>query len=326
MNVHVRGMHGLGDNIHERALIRQLLDRGDTVYLETPWPSVFHDLAETNRLFFVSKTTRLRTQAKNAQREASKFTRRTVPAGAKAIRVWYPPTAVRNARSVLRAMLIEAGADPARSDFRMPIPDAWWSRTIASISYQAETSGKPILIYRPLVERTEWDCKARNPDVSAYRQLIQSIAEYFFVVSIADVVPGKEWIVDPVKVADIEFHKGELTFEEIATLTKRAALVFCSPGFMVPLSQAIGTPAAVVFGGYERAYSFSAGAAFTPYLGIEPIEPCDCFSHAHLCKKRIDLPAARDQLHEFIRGNNATRNHDQQSPASATPEVSPAIL
>lgn len=321
-------MHGLGDNIHERALIRQLIDAGKTVYLETSWPSVFHDFTASGRLFFLRKTTRLRTQEKNSTREANRFAR-VAPTPATSIRVWYPPLAVRRNGSVLRAMLAEAGANPDKTDFRLPVPAEWAQRLPA-----LKRDGRPLMIYRPLVERVEWDCKARNPDVTAYRYILDAIRDQFFVVSIADLVPGKEWLVDkrPFR-ADAEFHRGELTFEMLAALTRAASLVYCSPGFMVPLSQAVGTPAVVVFGGYERAYSFSAGAAFTPFCGIEPVTPCDCFSHSHRCEKRIDVDAAMQRIKLFVdefittteSEDDARFNLDQGS-GRETPGISPAIL
>lgn len=329
MNVHVQGMHGLGDNIHERALVRQLLAAGDTVYLETPWPSVFHDLTASKRLFFVQKPTKLRTQAKNTQREAARYTHQRAPAGSRFVRVWYPPTSVRRERSVLRAILSEARADPSQIDFRMPVPQAWWDAAWERLRF-LELPDRPVLLYRPLVERTEWDCKARNPDVTAYRALIDAIRHRFFVVSIADLVPGKEWLADKRPfLADAEFHKGELSFELLAALTKAASMVFCSPGFMVPLSQAVGTPGVVVFGGYERAYSFSAGATFTPFLGIEPVDPCDCFSHHHQCKKRIDVPAALVNINQFIDqhvGVDHASVSQHQSEQSTPARVPSALL
>lgn len=75
--------------------------------------------------------------------------------------------------------------------------------------------------------------------------------------------------------------------------------MFCSPGFAVILAQAVGTPAACIFGGYERAYSFSAGARFSPYLGIEPINPTDSFTHDLRHDKTIDVITAVPRLVAF---------------------------
>jgi ADP-heptose:LPS heptosyltransferase len=161
------------------------------------------------------------------------------------------------------------------------------------------------MVLRPLVERTEWrGCAARNPDPIAYAALYNGIRHRFFVVSLADLVPGAEELVTDLR-ADICLHKGEMDIEAIAGLMSRAALTFCSPGFAVPLSQAIGTPVIAVFGGFECSRSFSYGHRFAPTLGIDPINPCQCFSHTHQCDKRIDLPMAHADIEEFITDNVA---------------------
>lgn len=290
--VHVIGMHGLGDNLHQRAIIRDLVETRD-VWLETPWPTVYHDL---HGVRFVAPTVTLRTQAKNRDRSASLYTSGKPPANAMVVRPWYTPERVRATGSVLRAMTHGFGCG---DDFRLPVPLEWRQAAIQMV--EQWRPDRPILIYRPLVERTEWGgCSARNPEHSAYATLFRSIMDRFFVVSIADLVPGREWIVGEDISADVTFHRGELSFETIAALTAMADLVFCSPGFMAPLAQAVGTPLACVFGGYESGRSFSAGAKWAPYLPIEPIRPCECFSHRHACDKRIDLPRAISRLQSFI--------------------------
>lgn len=285
----VRGMHGLGDNLHQRAVLRQLMTRHD-VWLESSWVSPYHDLIGQG-LKVVRKTTPLRTQAKNAAREAALFASTPSPASARAVNVWYQPHEVRQRGSVLAAMCASVGADYATADFRLPVPDAWLRRADDLIASFA--TDKPILLYRPLVERTEWSgCAARNPHHEGYAAIFAAIRERFFVVSLADLVDKVEWIVGRPIEADATFHRGELDFEMLAALFARAALVFCAPGFAVILAQAVGAPVICSFGRYERAYSFSAGARHSPYLGIEPINPCDDFRHDDRFDKTIDLASA----------------------------------
>ncbi|MGE0803094.1 MAG: hypothetical protein AB7O55_32740 [Lautropia sp.] len=291
--LHVVGMHGLGDNLHQRAIVRQLLQRHE-VWLETPWPCVYHDMPA---LCLVDRGSRLRTQAKNASREAARYTRAPVPPAAGRLQVAYRPDQVRAAGSVLGAMAASCGV--IAGDFRLPIPSAWAAKADALIAQWAPS--RPLLIYRPLVERREWGgCPSRNPDHAAYSALFLAIRQHFFVVSIADLAPRVEWMVGEPADADVRLHSGELDFETIAALTARAGLVFCSPGFMVITAQAVGVPVACVFGGYESGRSFSAGARWAPYLPIEPIHPCECFSHAHGCRKAIDMPAALARLQRFV--------------------------
>lgn len=292
----VNGMSGLGDNIHQRALVRQLMQR-HRVWLRTPWPCVYHDLAGPN-LRFVPTTTSLRTQLKNARRESARYGRERVPA-AQAVTVNYPPDAVMAEGSVLAALLKSAGGDPRSADFRLPVPQAWHDRAAPWLARWRP--GKPLLLFRPLHERSEWGgCPARNPEHDAYVQLVEAVRERFFLVSIADLEPGKEWLVGPRVHGDAECHAGELDFETIAALTHGAGLVFTTPGFMTVLSQAVGARGVTVFGGYEDATSFAAGAHMAPWLPIEPVHPCTCFSHRHACDKRIDMPAALASLRSFV--------------------------
>lgn len=289
----VVGMHGMGDNLHQRAIIRQLVERYE-VWLETPWPCLYHDMPEVK---LINPGSKLRTQAKNAQREAANYSTGYPPRRANTLRVHYPPEAVRREGSVLAAMSAQCGVAPG--DFTMPVQAAWLARADALIESWGAT--RPIMIYRPLVERSEWGgCASRNPDRDAYKTLFDAIREQFFVVSVADLVPGREWAVGHEINADIKYHKGELDIEVLSGLVKRSALVFTSPGFAVILAQAVGTPSVAVFGGYENSSSFTGGARFAPYLGIDPIHPSQSFSHHDNPDKRIDMNAALTQLQEFI--------------------------
>jgi hypothetical protein len=301
----LQGMHGLGDNVHQRAVIRQLFGDGETdIWLETPWPCIYHDLVG-DRLRLISKGSPLRTQAANAVREKSLFTTDPVPGDRRMLKVFYSPTEVRECGSVLGAMLACTTRFAGSLDFRLPIHPAW--RESAASLIDRLRPDRPILIYRPLVARNEWGgWAARNPDHDAYAALFGFIRERFFVISLADLVPDVEWIVGKPVQADAVFHKGELDVGTMAALISMSAMTFCAPGFAVPLSQAVGTPVACVFGGYENSKSFSYGARFSQYLGIDPIHSCQCFQHRHYCQKDIDIPAARIKLERFARNAVAT--------------------
>jgi hypothetical protein len=54
-----------------------------------------------------------------------------------------------------------------------------------------------------------------------------------------------------------------------------------------------------VFGSYEASYSFSGGARYSPYLGIDPIVPCDDFKHDNIKDKTIDVATATARLAVF---------------------------
>ena len=302
----LQGMHGCGDAIHQRGIIRLLMTKYD-VTLESSWVAPYHDLI-TQGLRVINKPTSLRTQAKNARREAGLFAK-GVPAGARVRKVWYSPQEVRQNRGVFAAMCRNCDVDYQKADFRLPVKQEWVGAARAAVG----CPDKPILVYRPLVERTEWlGCKARNPDYEAYAALYASVRDRFRVVSIADLIPGKEWAVGQDVDVDQRFHAGELPFETLAGLLSIATMVFASPGFAVILAQAVETPVVCTFGSYEASYSFSGGARWCPYLGIDPIIPNDSFSHATNHDKTIDLPKAKASLALFA-GDAIERYHQRTS-------------
>lgn len=322
MTIYVTGMHGMGDNLHQRAVLRQLMVR-EPVFLETPWPCIYEDMVGP-RLTLLNKNTILRTQLKNAKREAAKYSLVRIPVGARPLRISYSPQQVRDAGSVLAAMCGVAGVDYTSADFRLPVPDDWCAR--ARVWTERWRPTKPLMIYRPLNERTEWKgCPVRNPDHRHYADLFRAIRDRYFVISVADVQPKAEWLVGEQVQADATCHAGELDFETLAALTYSAELVFTSPGFAVILAQAVGTAAVCVFGGYEDSRSFTGGARFSPYLGIDPIHPCQCFSHTHACRKQIDMPNALRRLTEFCDENESTDGRDS-SAEGGSPAVPPAVL
>jgi hypothetical protein len=90
-------------------------------------------------------------------------------------------------------------------------------------------------------------------------------------VSVADLEPGKEWIVGPPFPADVCYHKGEFYFELLAALFKRADLIFTSGGFAAVLGAAVETPVISIKGGFEPASWHADCGKFSPYLAVTPI-------------------------------------------------------
>lgn len=287
----VQGMHGLGDNLHQRCVIRELSKKHE-IWLETSWPLVYWDMPEVRLL---ARGTSLRTQVKNAVRSAAQFTRQAPPRGASSLQVWYRPDEVKRHGSVLAAMC--SGVRVPIGDFRMPMRPEW----IEKADKVLEGVTKPVMFFRPLVERREWTgCGARNPRVNDYAALFQSIRDRFHVVSVADLEEKQEWLASADLEADQKFHRGELDAETIFGVAHRASLIFTSPGFATVLGQALSRPTVTVFGGYEDARSFSAGAGYGPWLALEPKHPCACWSHHHNCPKDLDVPAAQARLGAFV--------------------------
>ncbi len=290
----------MGDCIHQRAILRQLMQAHD-VWLETSWASLYHDLVPDG-LKLLPRPVRLRTQTKNANRERLKFFEGGPPRGHETLSVQYGRGSIGACAShtVLEAMCRAAGCDYATADYRLPIPAEWTAQLAERF---INTSGKPLMVYRPLVKRPEWGGSAlRNADPAGYMELLAEIRDTFFVVSVADLQATAEWIVGPEFQADATFHKGELHFEMLAALFAQADLVFTSSGFAAILAPAVETPVVSVIGGYESAVWHSAGAKFAPYLGIDPVHPCQCGTSMcrQGCDKTLDIPAAKARLRQFV--------------------------
>jgi ADP-heptose:LPS heptosyltransferase len=289
-------MHGFGDNFHQLAIIRKLVKAYD-VWLETSFPSLYADLP----VHCVARGTRLRTQLRNRDLEKDGFVSEA-PCIRKTIKITYSGDEINNYGSVVAAMLRHTGLDDRNINFSFNVPDAWLKKADDLIAlWKAK---KPILFYRPLVVRTEWNnCEKRNPDEKQYVELLRYIRDEFFVVSVADLVPYVEWAVSEDIKADKEYHHGELDFQTITALIYRSALVFASAGFAIPAARSVGTSAVCVFGAYENSSSFSQGEG--AYLGIDPMHKCNHYSKQCSCKKDIDMDLAKQKIRSFINANVA---------------------
>lgn len=315
--INLAGMMGIGDSIHERAIVRALMLR-DRVTLETSWPCLWHDLVGP-RLTIVPRRSGMRTQAKSEAREAGLFTGRQL--SGPGLRVWYSHDQIRATGSFLAAMALNCGVKVAPADFRLPIADAWAESARGWIDrWQPD---RPLMIYRPLVERAEWVGGAqRNPDHAAYAELVRSVRARYFVVSVADLAPKLEWQAGIDILPDATCHAAELDIGTLAALTARAGLMFCSPGFALVLVQAVGTPLVAVFGGHESARFYDHGDPRN--LLISPIAPCECFNKAHNCDKRIDMPRALAALKGFCDKTCPTDHDAPDSQSRRASDLAPA--
>lgn len=292
----VMGMQGLGDNIHHRAIIRELMREHD-VTLATCHGTLYHDLVARG-LKLALRRSQLRTQAKTQAREKALLAA-PLPKGARSVTIW--SGAVKAYGSGLAAMFASVGLTmPERPDFSLPVPQEW--RKALRERLPSAAKRRPIMVHRPVVLRREWDGRSRNPLPAVYHELYSAIRSHFFVVSCADLEPGAEWVDGPpYQEADLLFHRGELHFPQLAALWAEAALVFASPGFAPILAQAVGTPSVTVFGGRESSRTTNwVGAHLAPTLMIDPDRPCDCYSHVHKCDKRISLKPAVERLTAFV--------------------------
>lgn len=290
----VHGMLGMGDCIHQRAILRELMLTHD-VTLKTFYSAMYWDLIRDGLKVVIDMP-----QAARIREQARPPLTRALSLYAEQRRITYGPAAIKANGSILAAMYASVGlAMPVKPDFSMPVPKSWRDKAQDAIASR-KAMNKPLMVYRPITLNNVWNAPSRSPDPEAYEALFASIRERYFVVSVANVGNNGEFIVGMPPDADIKLHRGELDFEGLAGLFASAALVFGNPGFTPVLAQATGTPSVVVYGGNESFRTTnSVGAHLAPTLAIQPDKPCECHDQTHKCDKRITMAAALARLQEF---------------------------
>lgn len=295
----VKGYMGLGDNIYQRPFIRALLDRHPLVWLETPWPQVYWDLALERGLRFLKPRTSLRTQARNVD-AVDTGTWSDPPAEYESLRIGYTASDIERCGSITRVFESQAplGLTPYGFGFR-PHPN--WGRGIRS------QGDKPVAIVRPATIRTEWRNVSRNPAHGLIQRVVDRLKTTHYVVSIADLCDGKETLDGPpLEGVDLRLEHGELGTDKLLAAICRADVVAGPVGFIMPLGIASGIKTFIVFGG--------CGGCNAPHIVTDPrmnlslfdyVAPdpmCDCTLHEHDCAKDIDHKRLDDALDRLLKG------------------------
>lgn len=263
----VRGMYGLGDNIYQRAFVREIKE---PVYLRTSWPQLYSDLPWVKP---VKPTTRLRTQNKNVARQDASIWHRQPSLLIRHIR--YGNAAFKKG-SLLDAMRKCLGVRPAVFD----LPH-----------FEGPGIAKPYAVVRPVTVRSEWYNIARNPLPEYICEAAEVLHEAgLTVVSVADLQDGAEWA-EMLPDCDIDYTHGELLFEQLMGLIRGAAIVVGGVGWIVPAAVAAGVPLAVVLGGHgahnapEKITGPPMDLSKTRWL--YPDNFCRCSDMMHRCDKLI---------------------------------------
>ena len=262
-------MHGLGDNIYQRAVVRAL---EGIHYLTTPWPQLYADLPNIR---CVRPATRLRTQSKNMQRA---WPWAKAPASLAPRKADY----VRHPGTMLEGLCSAYGVSLPQVTFDLP--------TFAN--YGGVGGSQPYVVIRPGTIRQEWRADGRNPkaeylDAAARR----AVAFGYRVISIADVAWPHEWIDGQPPYADVRFHSGELNVEQCLELVRGAAAVIGGVGWLVPAAVAYHVPMLLLYGGWGGPNG--PHRIFDPRMDISTIRQvtpdrfCMCRDPLHDCDKTI---------------------------------------
>jgi len=279
MNITVQGLYGMGDNIYQRPFIRALLEKHGRLWLQTSWPELYEDMP--HQLFFLEPQTNLRTQAKNIQRNARKWVEPPKPVDRSA-RIRYGGDLCRS--NIPRIMAKSLGMGDTGS-LRFDLPDF---REHVLVKYP-----QPFAVVRPVTIRREWSNPARNPDPRYVQEAVWMLkAAGYYVISVADIEPGKEDYVDgPLEGCDQYYDDGQLTIRPLLALIQSADLVVGGVGWIVPACIAAHTPLFVVGGGQG---GHNAPERITdPRMDLSrvgfalPDNYCRCTNMRHNCPKTI---------------------------------------
>lgn len=279
----IRGMYGLGDSIYQRAFVRQF----PGAFLRTPWPELYSDLD----VKFIRSNTALRTQRKNEEQTNVEF----VPEPSRPseiLTIFYGPEELSKG-SIIDAMTWQFGK--MASVFDLP-----------SFGESPVQVDKPVAVIRPATVRKEWANPARNPDPKYLAEAARELRKHFYVVSLADLEEGEEWLVGELPEADLYLHRGELSLTEMLALVEHAAVVVSGVGWALPAAICYKTPVFIVQGG--------CGAHNAPHIVTDPemdlsrvgwAQPddyCMCGSMQHDCSKHISgfLDNFKGWLHDIV--------------------------
>lgn len=276
----IDGMKGFGDNIYQRAFIKELVKSRD-VYLATPYPELYEDLP----VKFMAMQTPLRTQAKNLARQTRNY---AIRPQAETINPSYNGTDLRQG-SINDGMARKFGLMP--KDYSLP-------------SFQNVIKAKkPICVVRPATIRTEWNASARNPKPDYIFDAIERARNDYFIVSVADILPPYEIALNPIPYADLTLHQGELNVKQLLGLIQAAKLVIGGVGWIVPACISAKTPLFCILGGNGK---FNAPEKIThstmdlsKVYFAQPDNYCHCENMTHDCNKNITN--LNGQIDEFIR-------------------------
>lgn len=272
-------MKGLGDNIYQRAFIKNLPTEA-LVVLDTPWPEIYQDLPN---VYFEHCKTELRTQKKN--------TKKTDYCGRRAIDIGIAMRDKSRIVNLGHSRYTNTGILKGMESVFKIKPSTMDLPTFNPSKLIADLIGKRYALIRPVTVRTEWHSDARNSLPEYLAQAVELIkAAGFITVSVADVDGINEKFVGEFPKCDFYFNKGELLIKDLLCLTENASLVVGGIGWAVPASLAYRVNSIFICGGWGE---FNHPNRLLPDYEVPqvrflmPDHYCMCRDSNHKCNKTI---------------------------------------
>lgn len=263
----INGMHGLGDNIYQRAFVREIKS---IVHLVTSWPQLYSDL---NNVLPVKPTTRLRTQRKNISKQPDS--------------TWNKVSNTASRKIMYGGALIKGGSIMAAMAKCFNVT----AKTFDLPKFDNNYKKEKYAVIRPVTVRSEWENIARNPEPIYIQSAVEELKKKgYHTISVADLQDDEEWAID-LPECDETKNNGEFNFEELMGLVQGASLIVGGVGWIVPAAIAAGVPLITVMGGNgghnapEKLTGYPMNTENTRWL--KPDNYCMCTNKLHKCNKTI---------------------------------------
>lgn len=297
--ISVRPMHGIGDTLYGRPIVRRLLENAaQEVAVATPWPELYWDMAPSGLRFLNPGWTALRTQDENTAKQP--------------MDLWAEPEGFYNYRLKYTTKELIAGKTPIQcyekctgltiSDFpgffELPIKQEWFAQAIP-VLMSAANQHLRVAVVRPPTLRKEWMCPSRNPSPAAWNAIMERIDdEYDLILNVGYLATGEEEVSPDITiVGNTDYLYGGLSIGTIAAICSMADLVVVPVCVMLPLVYAVGATALVVYGGMHGPTRLIDPRMRTGKVtSLAPKPFCECGRKTHDCYKHIEP----QELHRVV--------------------------
>ena len=297
MKIHIKGPEQIGDSIYARPFVQKLHNNYHDLYMTTVHPWLYSDM---NIKFVKPESIKLRTPKVEFLYETTKGMEfHTLPADIdKEIEFHYTAPDLKK-NNIWGHMDARAGLESASIHFDLP-------KTLPE--HRVRIPGnKKLAVIRPVTLRAEFPAATRNPEPNYIGWIAKILKNSgYHVVSLADLVPGEEWIEGDVPPADLRLHHGELGIAGALSLIRDADIVVGGSGFLIPAAIAAGTKLFIVFGGRggidNPTNLLDLRMNLSKVGWAMPDNFCRCGGHTHDCDKKIsDLDS---QFFKFMSRTN----------------------
>jgi len=276
---------GFGDNIFIYPYIKEACKKYKTVYLETPFPFLFYQLANVKYIKpRACKTLKTCQQIINSYPDSFWTSK---DRKAKNLPIPYYIAEFKKNGTLPEAFNRAIPIESKNIDYTIPIHPTWIKK--AKKIFETFHTTKKICILKPPSNRKDWKNNARIPDVRYFQYIIDKYKSKYFFISIADRTIDN--VTEELNNIDIRFENGELDLYTIIGLVPLCDLVLTYNCFLFPLGIATKTKTIVIGGGYSNPakYIDFERMDLRNLKIITPDPPCECLNRRHDCNKFIPL-------------------------------------